>query len=411
MWIVCQIGGREHYSIPRGLAAEGQLSALITDFWFPPGSPAARLAGTRRLSDRFHEDLGQATVHAPNFRMLSYEMLVRLRKAEVWERIMARNTLFQREALKILSRYQPPRGTMDEPISLFSYSYAALELFREAKKRGWTTVLGQIDPGPGEDALVRRLRAEHPQWGGASEVSPPESYWQSWREECALADRIVVNSPWSGSLLKNVGIEAAKIEVVPLAFEARAAGSDHRDVMRGTDGGRLGTHGIRFSSQRPLKVLWLGQAIVRKGIQDLAATARKLADLPVIIDVVGPHPELPSGLPANLKFHGAVPRSQARDWYSKANVFVLPTHSDGFAITQIEAMAHGVPVIATPCCGEVVADGANGWIIPAGDPEALARAIRSITRNPAMLEPMRAAAKATAAKFSLAAMTKALLRG
>jgi len=52
------------------------------------------------------------------------------------------------------------------------------------------------------------------------------------------------------------------------------------------------------------------------------------------------------------------------DWYRSADVFVLPTLSDGFAITQIEAMSHGLPVIATPNCASVVENGVDGLWCP-----------------------------------------------
>ena len=316
---------------------------------------------------------------------------------------MARNALFQREALDILVARQPRISGSGRPVTLFSYSYAALELFREAKKRGWNTVLGQIDPGPGEDAIVRRLRAEHPEWTDSGTASPPESYWEMWREECSLADRIVVNSSWSRSLLVDAGIDYSKIEVVPLAYEDKdrgklvASGLPHDDLRN------------PYSDTHPLKVLWLGQVIVRKGIHDLAAAARSVGEGCCRIDVVGPHSTLPAGLPGNLVFHGPVPRSQASEWYARADVFVLPTHSDGFALTQLEAMAHGLPVIATPCCGDVVVDGVNGWLVPPGTPEALAGLIRRILEEPEVLEKMRVAAIETAAKFRLETVVEALV--
>lgn len=410
MWVVCQIGGREHYSIPRALHQYGQLGALITDFWIAPGSPEACLPGGKRLSDRFHTDLEGVRVHAPNLRMLTHELVSRLRRRGGWEQVMARNSLFQREVLKALSSLEPCVADDDSTVTLFSYSYAALELFREAKNRGWTTVLGQIDPGTGEDAIVRRLRAEHPEWAGPGEASPPDAYWKLWKEECALADRIIVNSSWSRSLLIDAGIQTEKIEVVPLAYAA-----DGKDLMR--EGGLAGVPVSRcntgrfITDLRPLRVLWLGQVIVRKGIQDLVAAARTLVDAPVRIDVIGAHGELPPGLPSNMTFHGAVPRSEAAGWYRRADVFVLPTHSDGFALTQLEAMTHGVPVIATPCCGEAVEDGVNGWIVPAGDPKELADRLLRFVFDPGLLETFGAAAAAAVNAFSLQRVAEALLDG
>jgi glycosyltransferase involved in cell wall biosynthesis len=95
-----------------------------------------------------------------------------------------------------------------------------------------------------------------------------------------------------------------------------------------------------------------------------------------------------------------VPRDCVGELYSAADVFVLPTVSDGFAITQLEAMAHGVPVITTPNCGEVVEHGRNGYVVPARDARALADAILEFVRNPGLAAAMRPACIARAAEFS-----------
>jgi glycosyltransferase involved in cell wall biosynthesis len=412
MWLVCQIGAREHYAIPRALKSQGQLAALVTDFWIPPGSPAGRLPGAQRLADRYHPALRDATVHAPNLRMLAFESLARLRKRPAWDRIIARNDLFQAEAVRFLKRFQAPASSPRdprEPVTVFSYSYAALEIFREAKRRGWRTVLGQIDPGPGEDALVRKLRQENPAWAGAAEASPPPEYWDRWREECELADRIVVNSPWSRDLLLHEGIAASKLEIIPLALDTKATFEPPPSPISHLPSPI--SHPPSRDPAAPLRFLFLGQAIVRKGIHDLVAAARLLGEGPWRIEVVGPHGPLPADLPPCLRFHGPVPRSEAAACYDRADVFLLPTHSDGFALTQLEAMAQGLPVIATPCCGEVVKDEVNGWVLPAGDPAAWAERIRRISHDPAVLRTMSQAARETAAAFTIDSIARALLKG
>ena len=160
-----------------------------------------------------------------------------------------------------------------------------------------------------------------------------------------------------------------------------------------------------------MRVLFLGQAIVRKGIHDLADAARLLGDGPCHFDVVGRHPALPTGIPSSMTFHGQVPRNQATEWFERADVFVLPTHSDGFALTQLEAMAHGLPVIATPCCGEVVQDGINGVVVPAGDAAVLAEAIRGLAREPQRLAAMSRAALETVGDFGIVRVGDGLLGG
>src|SRR5438874_49664 len=78
-----------------------------------------------------------------------------------------------------------------------------------------------------------------------------------------------------------------------------------------------------------------------------------------------------------------------------------PTH--GSAITQIEAMAHGLPVLTTANCGAVVDHGRDGLIVPAGDAQALAAAIAAFDDDRGRVAAMSEAALAKSRQFSLAA--------
>ena len=68
----------------------------------------------------------------------------------------------------------------------------------------------------------------------------------------------------------------------------------------------------------------------------------------------------------------------------RARAFVLSSVSEGISLTLLEAMARGLPIIATRVGGnpEVVADGQTGWLVPAGDPASLAQAIVRLWREP-----------------------------
>jgi glycosyltransferase involved in cell wall biosynthesis len=74
-------------------------------------------------------------------------------------------------------------------------------------------------------------------------------------------------------------------------------------------------------------------------------------------------------------------------------------------------MAHGLPVIATPCCGEVVQDGINGVVVPAGDAAVLAEAIRGLAREPQRLAAMSRAALETVGDFGIDRVGDGLLGG
>ena len=154
---------------------------------------------------------------APNLRMLGFEIRQRIFGQGGWPVILKRDQLFQQKAIVGLSHLASQLGLRASNLTLFSYSYAALDLFRYAKGQGWTTVLGQIDPGPEEERIVA---AEHKRYSHlqSSWRPAPASYWASWREEVKLADKIIVNSDWSRSCLIKEGVAKEKLNVVPLVY-------------------------------------------------------------------------------------------------------------------------------------------------------------------------------------------------
>jgi len=419
-WIVCQLGARERYAVARALHRQGKLRTLITDLWMPPASLLSRIIQRGKIAIRWNPELADARVRSFNLRYLYFELMARLRGIRDWDRKISRNTLFQKAAVRMLNSIPDPVG--EEPLpTLFCYSYCARDILRYAKSRGWRTVLGQIDLGPREDILEKQLLANHPEWLCSTIQSPPREYWDNWREECALADTIMVNSEWAKQAMIAEGIDADKLVVVPLAYEAAELESQESEVegagMRDGIGSSIDEDGrssnesgpslstgpgpSRFDSRHPLRVLFLGQTVARKGIYDLVEAARLMANDPVIIDVVGPHKPLPGDLPSTIRFHGRVSLREASRWYDHADVFVLPTRSDGFAITQLEAMSHGLPVITTQCCGSVVRDGVNGLVVEAGNAGELASAMRRLALDHQFLDSLRSHAKETMERFSL----------
>src|SRR2546426_665548 len=199
-WICCQLGAREHYAVPRALRLHHALDSMMTDAWVAPGNVLGNFR--RGLRERFHADLADAQVRHSTLRLLTFEAWARIRGLGGWQRILARNEWFQQQASR---RLRDSETTGPRQCVLFAYSYAARDIFRFAKRRGWRTVLGQIDPGPPEERIVAALHSENPRWQADGQIAPPV-YWEHWREECALADRIVVNSPWSQLALVEAGV-------------------------------------------------------------------------------------------------------------------------------------------------------------------------------------------------------------
>src|SRR6185369_9908789 len=222
-WICCQLGAREHYAVPRALKLGGLLEKFITDLWI-------------RRAGRFHSELASARVVAPNISALTFELKASLARENGWNLIGRRNRWFQQHAVAHL------KATAKGNHTIFAYSYAAKEIFEFACARGWRTVLGQIDPGPAEERIVSGLEQtsslQHTHWEPA-----PRVYWDNWRDECSLADQIVVNSSWSKDALIAEGVAAEKIRVIPVAYQAT---DDARSFQR--------QYPRAFSAERPLRV-------------------------------------------------------------------------------------------------------------------------------------------------------------
>ena len=353
-WICCQLGAREHYAIPRALHQAHQLHQLITDAWVSPQSMLNWLPGRplRSLCDRYHPNLANAPITAFTPGLMGFELQQRWQKTQPWDRMIARNQWFQTRAIKALQTLSLPAD--QPPPVLFTYSYAALELLRYGKSRGWPTVLGQIDPGIMEEKIVQAEFQKHPHLAPDWKPVPP-SYWQTWQAECRLADRIIVNSAWSRQLLEQAGVEPSKIDIVPLVYQPPPEAANF-----------VRTYPKAFTPDRPLRVLFLGLITLRKGIAACLEAVEHLTGEPIEFWFVGPlEIEIPEHFRNHpqVKWTGPVPRSQTQHYYQQADVFLFPTLSDGFGLTQLEAQAWGLPIIASQFCGEVVQPGKNGWIL------------------------------------------------
>jgi glycosyltransferase involved in cell wall biosynthesis len=271
--------------------------------------------------------------------------------------------------------------------AFFGFNTGCLETFEVMAKRGIPTICDQIDPGAVEEELVYQETLKWPGWQ-KSVGRIPQAYWDRMKQEWSAANMILVNSKWSKDALIQQGVPAEKMFVVPVAYEAERTHLPARSNFSG-----------------PFTVLWLGSVNLRKGIQYLIQAAKDLVDNPRIkIVVVGPiqiSDDALASAPGNMQFVGRLTRDETEEMYRKADVFVLPTISDGFAITQVEAMSQALPVITTPNCGEVVTEGVDGLIVPPFDGPALAAAISKLEADRNLLREMSYRALDKSAHFYL----------
>ncbi len=192
------------------------------------------------------------------------------------------------------------------------------------------------------------------------------------------ADRIIANSAGLRGLAESFYPDR-EIQLIPNAVSTELF---HPLVQRTHAGGH------------PLRVLCVARLIARKGVEDLLQAVAKLPEekIELVLQGSGRDAELLEaraselGITDRVRFAGFRPQSQLASVYSQADIFVLPSHSESCSMALLEAMASGLPVIATRVGGtpELVADGDGGILVPQRDPGALAKALAQMCGQPEM---------------------------
>lgn len=193
-------------------------------------------------------------------------------------------------------------------------------------------------------------------------------------------------------------------------------------IGNGVDLGRFA--GVRSESDRtpqePPLVLFLGRLIQNKGPGTLLDALARLRAEGVAFRAafVGEGPlrgdlerqAAGVGLSEAVTFAGH--STDVPGWLSRAALLVRPSLTEGMPLGVLEAMAGGVPVVASDIPGnaELIQHGANGLLFPSGDTVALAAMMRLALEDPAMAEGLAAAARAGVASFSWDTCAQATLR-
>lgn len=163
-------------------------------------------------------------------------------------------------------------------------------------------------------------------------------------------------------------------------------------------------------------VVSIGNIRPAKGYEYLVDAAAKMVELdPNVHFVVVGHQraalfdklnEKTAQAPQQPRIHWLGFRQDVVEILRQADIFLLPSTSEGFSISTVEAMMSGVPVIATRSGGpeEIIANEETGKLIPIKDPDAIVSAIQSL-KEPAVRNRLAEQAKESARnKFGLASM-------
>ncbi len=108
------------------------------------------------------------------------------------------------------------------------------------------------------------------------------------------------------------------------------------------------------------------------------------------------------GIGERVEFLGTQPRRRVVELFRAADAAILSSSWENFPHTVVEALAVGTPVLAMEAggVGEVVRDGENGLLVPAGDGDGLAEAVRRYFADDALRERLRSAAASSVASYA-----------
>jgi glycosyltransferase involved in cell wall biosynthesis len=171
----------------------------------------------------------------------------------------------------------------------------------------------------------------------------------------------------------------------------------------------------------PQRLLCVARLTDQKGHDVLlrALPAVSAAAGPISLTLLGDGPERDSlqslatalGVSGIVRFAGIAP--DVGPYLAETTAFVLPSRYEGLPLALLEAMAAGVPVVASAVPGnrDVVRDGVDGILVPAGDADALAKGIVQILTNGEMAGRLAAEARlSVAARYSAERMAEQTLR-
>jgi glycosyltransferase involved in cell wall biosynthesis len=277
---------------------------------------------------------------------------------------------------------------------IYGCEHASLETFQRHKRRGGTTILWQVIAHP---RFLNRVICDELE--RFPETMTP--FMRLWRanmnrsaarkeRQFAHADLIMANSPFVRDTFLAAGFAPERVLCVPTGCPPVPAEAESNPPP-----------------SSPVTFVNAGGLSVRKGIHLLLDSWRKLRPGSGARLLLHGEMQLTRGhdnLPAGVSVGPRLPRPQLHALFRQASIFVLPTLAEGRANVVLEALANGLPVLTTPNsgCSDVIIEGQTGFLVPAGDTEALTEKLSWCLDHPHELAAMRENCRKVAASWQAA---------
>jgi len=213
-------------------------------------------------------------------------------------------------------------------------------------------------------------------------------------DEYSQASVLIVPSRVAKQTFVRYGIEPDTVKVIPW----------------GVDLTRLPQ--LAMPTDRRLRILFLGQVGIRKGIDTLLTACGMLKSTEYDLTVVGDWEPEASRLFArhsDVKVSCLPFTSHYAEQLGRCHVLVLPSREDAFPLVVLEAMASGRAVVISDACGnkEIVEREGGGFVFPSGDAQALATLLSQLVDDVQLRRMSGAAARNVAEKFPWSSFRRA----
>jgi glycosyltransferase involved in cell wall biosynthesis len=217
---------------------------------------------------------------------------------------------------------------------------------------------------------------------GAADPSPADRV-ELERHIAQCCDQVIATCRDEAAELTRAGVSAARISVVPCGVDTSVFTPDGPVAPR---------------TGRP-RLLTLGRLVQRKGVATVLAALARLPEAELVVAGGPARRDLDGnddyrrlreaarrhGVLDRVTFTGGVARAEVPALIRSADVVVCVPWYEPFGMVAVEAMACGVPVVASAVGGlaDSIVDQQTGWLVPARDPAALARALGHLLDDPA----------------------------
>lgn len=255
----------------------------------------------------------------------------------------------------------------------WGFQGSCLYSINEAKKIGKKTI---CELSIAHIGLAKKILEEekklHPEWASTIDnlVFPPVYEKRLYREPID-ADRVVAASQFTKMSLLEEGIPEEKIRTLPL----------------GVDIAHIRYNPNRKKQNGKLKILYAGTVTQRKGVKYLFDAVKELDDKNIQLDCIGNihgNQEVLEPYTKHVNFRGAISQHELFERYTEYDCLILPSLFEGFGLVLAEAMAAGLPIVATAhtMAPDLINEGQSGYIVPIRNVKALQEKIVLLQNMP-----------------------------